>query len=81
MQKSTSQRGLRAYISRKCGIPKSTISDICNGKRRATTAQAALMEGIFIQRSVPLNRWDLLYGVDVDNGETLDAYIVRKKSE
>jgi hypothetical protein len=70
-------RGLQALISRKCEIHKSTVSAIFAGKRRATPKQAAAMEEQFIKRGVPLTRWDLLYGVNIADGESLDAYIQR----
>lgn len=56
------ERGTQSWYARKTGIARSTINAIFNGRRRPTPEQAAKLEALFIQKGVPLNRWDLLYG-------------------
>ena len=72
------ERGLRAKLSLRTHISRSTITEIFNGRRRATVKQAALLEDEFVKRGIPLNRWDLLYGVKP--GEPLELYLVANKA-
>lgn len=73
--------GIQSAIARKCGIQKSSVSYVFNGRRRATAQQAALMEGYFIQKGIPLTRWDLLYGIDTENEESIAEYLERRKNQ
>jgi hypothetical protein len=73
--------GIQSRIARRCGICRPIIGDIFNGKRRATLKQAAQLEEYFISRGIPINRWDLLYGVDTENGQTLMDYLDNKANE
>lgn len=57
-------RGLQAYLTRKTGIPQSTVSLLFSGKRRATPPQAALLEKEFAELGVSITRWDMLYCPD-----------------
>ena len=65
--------GLRAKLAMRTRIARSTMTEIFSGKRRATARQAALLEAEFVKRGIPLNRWDLLYGVGA--GESLKHYL------
>ena len=58
------------------GTARSTITEIFSGKRRATLRQAEALEQEFVKRNIPLNRWDLLYGVK--DGESLKQYLQTK---
>ena len=72
-------RSLQSSISYRYGICKSTVSQIFSGKKRATLTQAAQMEEYFTRHGIPLNRWDLLYGVQ--RGQALAEYLERKTNE
>ena len=54
-------RNLQSKIVRQTGVCQSVISDIFNGKRRATPQQAALLEAEFLKRGINITRWDMLY--------------------
>lgn len=69
-------RSLQSSISYRYGIHKSTVSQIFSGKKRSTLAQAAQLEEFFTRRGIPLNRWDLLYGVQ--RGQSLADYLKQK---
>ena len=73
--------GLQAKIVHRYGINRSTVCQIFNGKKRATPKQAAMLEEFFMRRGIPLNRWDLIYGVDVEHGQTLKDYVNNKTQE
>ena len=73
--------GLQSSASRKCGIAKTTVCHIFNGKRRATLKQAAQLEEYFMMRGIPINRWDLLYGVNVEEEQSLSDYLEEKTTE
>ena len=70
--------GIQSQIAMRTKIARTTVVAIFNGKRRATPPQAALLEQEFIRKGIPLNRWDLLYGVNVEEGETLPDYLQHK---
>lgn len=72
-------RGFQARMSEKTLIPKASISLIFSGKRRATPAQAEKLEKVFIEMGVPLNRWDLLYGLK--KGHTLNQYLKERNEQ
>lgn len=80
-QKNLALWGIQSLISRRCGITRSTVCSIFTGKRRATPKQAAAMEAFFISKGIPLNRWDLLYGVDVENDQSLANYLANKGAD
>ena len=71
------ERGLQSRISRRTRIPRSTVCEIFQGSRRATVKQAAALEEEFVFRGIPINRWDLLYGVQ--RGQTLLEYLGTRK--
>lgn len=56
------ERGIQSWYARRINASRSVINAIFNGRRRPTPEQAAKLEALFIQKGVPLNRWDLLYG-------------------
>lgn len=68
--------GLQSWCARKAGVTRTTINAIFNGKRKATPKHAEQLEAIFIQKRIPLDRWDLLYGVKT--GQTLEDYLKNK---
>jgi transcriptional regulator with XRE-family HTH domain len=72
--------GLQKELSRRSGIINSTISYIFSEIRRATIPQAEKLEAEFIRLGIPLDRWDLMYGVRVnkDNPESLADYLERR---
>ena len=70
--------GLRARLALRTKTARSTITQIFAGKRRATLRQAAALEEEFVKRNIPLNRWDLLYGVK--EGESLEQYLQTKEA-
>lgn len=74
------ERGFQAWVARKTGVSRSTITAIFTGKRRCTVAQAAKLEEIFILKGIPLNRWDLLYGYETSPGGSVSIIdYLRKK--
>ena len=72
--------GLQKELSRRSGIINSTISYIFSGIRRATIPQAEKLEAEFIRLGIPLDRWDLMYGVRVskEHPESLTEYWERR---
>ena len=72
--------GLQKKLSRRSGIINSTICYIFQGVRRATIPQAEKLEAEFIRLGIPLNRWDLMYGVRVnkERPESLADYLERR---
>lgn len=72
--------GLQRKLSRRSGIVNSTLCCIFQGKRRATIPQAEKLEAEFIRLGIPLNRWDLMYGVRVnkEHPESLAEYLERR---
>ena len=70
--------GLQSTLAMRTHTSRSTITEIFNGRRRATVRQAALLEEEFVKRGIPLNRWDLLYGVQKD--ESLEHYLAAKET-
>lgn len=72
-------RGFQTEVSRKTQIAKASLSLILSGKRRATPEQAEKLEKVFIENGIPLNRWDLLYGIE--RGETLDQYLKKREGK
>lgn len=66
-------RGFQAIVANRTRISRASLSLIFSGKRRATLEQAQKLEKVFIENGIPLNRWDLLYGVK--RGQTLDQYL------
>lgn len=73
------EHGVQSWVARKTGIHRTTVVQIWNGKRRATPTQAALLENLFTQKAIPLNRWDLLYAEDADGGIPSIIYILENK--
>jgi hypothetical protein len=65
-------RGLPSRLVKETGLPQPVISNILNGVRRATVAQAELLEGAFIRLGVPITRWHMLYGFE--KGVPLDTH-------
>ena len=72
-------RGFQTEVSRKTQIAKASLSLILSGKRRATPEQAEKLEKVFIENGIPLNRWDLLYGIE--SGETLAQYLKKREGK
>ena len=72
------ENGIISKISRHTGIARCNVSLVVNGRRRATVKQAALLEEEFIRIGVPINRWDMLYGMEKD--ESFCAYLNRKEA-
>ena len=79
--KKLNERGIKSKISLRTRIARPTVSAIFHGKRRATPSQAEKLEAEFIRRQIPLDRWDLLYGIRVEEGQSLQDYLSRKKTE
>lgn len=52
--------GIQGKISRKTGIPHSTVSCIFRGVRRATPEQAALMEPVLESMGFPVTAWSMV---------------------
>lgn len=73
------ERGYQARLAYRLKLPRSTVNEIFNGKRRATLRQAAELEAEFTKRSIPLNRWDLLYGIQ--EGQPLVDYLAARAAE
>ena len=67
------EHGFQAWMARRTGESRVTINMIFRGKRRASVRVAALLEPLFLERGVPLSRWDLLYGVP--EGQSLFDYL------
>lgn len=72
------ERGLQSRISMRTKIKRPTLCNIFKGLRRATAKQAALLEQEFTVRCIPINRWDLLYGVE--DGQSLREYLEKKEN-
>lgn len=74
------ERGFQAWVARKTKVSRSTITAIFTGKRKCTIAQAAKLEEIFILKGIPLNRWDLLYGYEInaENPISIVDYLQKK---
>lgn len=72
--------GLQNTIAVRTGVDRPTVNAIFRGKRRAGIKAAALLEHEFIKKGIPLDRWDLLYGIkiDADKPQTLAAYLRQK---
>lgn len=68
--------GLQSWCARKAGVSRTTICALFNGKRKATAKQAEQLEAAFIQKRIPLDRWDLLYGVK--ENQSLEDYLKNK---
>jgi plasmid maintenance system antidote protein VapI len=52
--------GLQARLANATGVAQSTISNIFNGKRRATPEQAIALEPLLIAEGFSITRWDLM---------------------
>lgn len=61
-------RGFQAWCARKMRVNRSAVNMIFHGRRLCTPKQAAALEQLFIQKGIPLNRWDLLYGLENEQG-------------
>lgn len=72
-------RGFQATVARQAQLSGASLSLIFSGKRRATPEQARKLEKVFIENGIPLNRWDLLYGIE--RGETLDQYLKKREGK
>lgn len=68
--------GIQSKIARRTKIARSLVCEIFNGTRRCTAKSAAKMEAEFAMREIPINRWDLLYGVE--DGQKLIDYVSLK---
>lgn len=83
MKKTTSNpveaHGLQSSFVHRYNVNRSTVCQIWQGKKRATPKQAAMLEEFFTRRGIPLNRWDLLYGVG--DGQSLADYVSNKSQE
>ena len=56
-------RGGKGRMARNLGIGAGYLSDILNGNRRASMRVALILEKYFARTGVPMNRWDIIYGV------------------
>ena len=74
------ERGLQAWLARKSGYSRTTVTMIFRGIRQCTAKQAAVLEDLFTRKNIPLNRWDLLYGYEASKTEpkTLEDYLREK---
>ena len=72
-------RGFQATVARQTQLSGASLSLIFSGKRRATPEQARKLEKVFIENGIPLNRWDLLYGIE--RGETLDQDLKKREGK
>jgi len=72
--------GLQAKVSRMTKIHPVVINFIFNGKRRATLQQAEKLEDAFIRLSLPINRFDLLYGIEIGE-ENIYEYLRHRHEE
>lgn len=73
---SVKAHGIQTEIARKTGIARSTVAQIFLGNRRATREQAGVLEKYFLQRRIPVTRWDLFYFIP--DGMPLVWYIERR---
>lgn len=79
MQDPLRQRGFQNQCAVKTQIFRSTINLIFKGKRRATPHQAEKLEGFFLKKCIPINRWDLLYGMK--EGQDIWDYFEKKQDK
>jgi len=69
--------GLQALLARKLKMSRTTINGIFTGQHRATAKVAEKLEAEFTRLSIPLSRWDLLYGVK--DGQSFADYLKSKQ--
>lgn len=74
------ERGFQAWLARKSGYSRATITMIFKGVRQCTAKQAAVFEDLFMRKNIPINRWDLLYGYEAskDQPVSLPEYLRTK---
>lgn len=70
--------GIQSKLSRKTGIPHSTISCIFSGKRRATPEQAALLEPLLQNMGFQVTAWSMS---SCPRGTKLMDLIEKRKEE
>lgn len=68
-----SHRGGKIRMAKGLGIGVGYLSDILNGKRRASMRVALILEKYFIRTGVPMNRWDITHGVRP--GQSFEDYV------
>ena len=54
--------GLKAWLSRKTGIPQSHLSHMMSGRQRVPPEKAIQLEPLLLQKGINLTRIDLVFG-------------------
>lgn len=73
------RRGGRARLAKYLGISDSYLSEILNGKKGVSKKLTLKFEAYFARTGIPMNRWDLLFGMR--KGETFKEYLQRKSAK